>query len=358
MSCGLCGHLKRKLGAPPFTLEPPSVNDPGREHLCASAPRTPLTLHFAMSVLLMTCRALSRYTANMDFHPFGAWLANNAARHGRSVEDLVAQIHNYRASNGEEMHGYLWQSLRLLAYDTGSLDGTRLEEADEARATDHAMRVCAPAWYLAPQTRDDCAHAAGHGFFYHFFDIGKAISACWTDKMVDHTPCGSLPCRETDKDKSGEIEEGEKCNEESKVFGILVGTINCGTRFDADQDTDTRSSGLNPQDMLKWRWLCATGVYHAAGNTLSVEALQKTNDIGSTAEELLCRRSNLWGDDTPYFDRCAAGLGMKETEGRLQMVREGKCPSRAPGGQPVAWERAQLAQCKRQPIEPTRRLVS
>ena len=65
-------------------------------------------------------------------------------------------------------------------------------------------------------------------------------------------------------------------------------------------------------------------------------------------------RSNLWGDDTPYFDRCAAGLGMKETEGRLQIVREGKCPSRAPGGQPVAWERAQLAQCKRQPIEPTR----
>ena len=33
------------------------------------------------------------------------------------------------------MHGYLWQSLRLLAYDTNSLSGRRKEEvAEQVRA--------------------------------------------------------------------------------------------------------------------------------------------------------------------------------------------------------------------------------
>ena len=141
MSCGLCGHLKRKLGPAPFIIEPPPPNDPGREHL---------------------------YTANMDFHPFGAWLANDAgfgvdetvgaahvhanalmqwravpavsldcpAAHRRSPPRAravrqVRLIHLWKASNGEEMHGYLWQSLRLLAYDTNSLSGQRKEHVDE-----------------------------------------------------------------------------------------------------------------------------------------------------------------------------------------------------------------------------------
>ena len=329
MSCGLCGHLKRQLGPPPFTVDPPAVDDPGREDM---------------------------YTANMDFHPFGAWLANNAVRHGRSVGEIVRLINVWRASNGEEIHGYLWQSLRLLAYDTGSLSGTRREVIDDDLATGHAMRVCEPAWSLAPQSRDDCAHAAGHGFFYHFLDIGRAVTACWTDKMVDHTPCGTLPCREVNDVEEGEeqciSEEGEA---KPKAYGIEVGTIECGDRPDVDADWDTRSSGLNPQDMLKWRWLCATGVFHASGNTLSVEALQRTIEMESTAEELLCRRSNLWGDDTPYFDRCAAGLGMKETEKRLTLVKEGKCDGTSSDGRPAAWEIAQCAQCTLQPIEPARR---
>ena len=169
MSCGLCGHLHRRLGRPPYKLAPANItNDPGHEHL---------------------------YTANWDFHPFGAWLANEGAAHGHVVMDLVADIHNWKATNGEEMHGYLWQSLRLLAYDTGTLDGTRQAVVSDDIATEHAMRVCAPAWWLAPQTRDDCAHAAGHGFFYYHLDIGKAVQSCWTDKVADHTPPLSIPPR-------------------------------------------------------------------------------------------------------------------------------------------------------------------
>ena len=62
--------------------------------------------------------------------------------------------------------------------------------------------------------------------------MGRAVSACWTDQIVAYAPGA-----------------------------------------EADADTDTRTNGLNAGDMLKWRWLCATGVYHAAGNTLSVEVL-------------------------------------------------------------------------------------
>ena len=370
MSCGLCGHLLRQLGKPPFKLEPPPItNDPGKEHL---------------------------YTNNWDFHPFGSWLANEAAAHPQTTKilNIVADIHNWKATNGEEMHGYLWQSLRLLAYDTGTLDGKRLDNPNAFEAEDHAMKVCAPAWWLAPQTRDDCAHAAGHGFFYFHLDIGKAMQSCWTDKIVDHTPCGSLParpptgagtdCRDLPENsplrytnlplgRRRELQEGggdgaggdgdgdgdaPVCWECTRVdpkgpkdetnpctqYGVPEGAISCeGRGGDQDRDTDLRSSGLNPKDLLKWRWLCATGVYHAAGNTLSVEVLQQLVDTGSKAEEYLCKRSNLWGDEARYFDRCAAGLGMKETEGRLALVKDGECAARD-GRAPAAWESKQLMQ--------------
>ena len=143
MSCGLCSHLRTRLGSPPYTLDPGPIDDPGDEWL---------------------------YTSNWDFHPFGAWLANDAARRGVSVEQVVSNIHQFKASNGEEMHGYLWQSLRLLAYDTGTLEGQRKDWVDDNTGQEHAMRVCSAAWYQSPQTRDDCAHAAGHGFFYYYLD--------------------------------------------------------------------------------------------------------------------------------------------------------------------------------------------
>ena len=198
-------------------------------------------------------------------------------------------------TNGEEMHGYLWQSLRLLAYDTGTLDGRRAAEPTPSVAETHAMVVCAPAWWLAPQTRDDCAHAAGHGFFYYHLDIGKAVESCWTDQIVDHTPCGSLPVRPPDGagvdcrdvqpdhvplDQVRRLQEvgppatgagvvGGGCWECTRVdangpkdssnpctqYGVAEGSISCEGRQDGDQDkdTDARSAGLNPKDLLKWR---------------------------------------------------------------------------------------------------------
>ena len=166
----------------------------------------------------------------------------------------------------------------------------------------HAFVTCKASWWQSPQSRDDCSHAAGHGFFYYYLDIGRAVQACWSDRIVLHTP--------------GPEE---------------------------DQDAYTRMAGLSAADLLKWRWLCATGIYHAAGNTLSSEILHEVGSLNMGAEEFLCKHSNLWGDGTRYFDRCAAGLGITDAEERLEKVMHGECKA-SPTKSPAAWEQRQLSQ--------------
>jgi len=157
--------------------------------------------------------------------------------------------------------------------------------------------VCEPMWYLSPQSMNDCAHAAGHGYFYYFFDIGKAILACTDPSLRDHAPGP---------------EEG--------------------------WDADPKTYGWDGLNAMMWRWLCATGVYHAAANTLTVEQMHQIGTIGSSAEEWLCKHMHVWGENTRYFDRCAAGLGMIDAEHRLAKVMSGKC-KRTEGTEPAEWER-------------------
>ena len=296
MSCALCGRLRRVFPTGPPVGAPQNILEAvGVEYSLVGVPDDEKHL----------------YTANWDMHPFGAWLANHAAKRGYefpdSVDEIVRQIGIWKASNGEEIHGFLWQSVRLLAYDTGTLEGTRKAYPDDETAVNHVLSVCKPSWWLSPQTRDDCSHAAGHGYLYYYMDVGRAIKACWTDQIVLHTP---------------------------------------GPEEDAD--AYTRMAGLSAKDLLKWRWLCATGVYHAAGNTLSPEVLVEVGNRGESAEEFLCRHSNVWGENDRYFERCAAGLGIKETEVRLQQVIDGTCKPAitADGSQkpPADWELRELQQ--------------
>ena len=42
-----------------------------------------------------------------------------------------------------------------------------------------------------------------------------------------------------------------------------------------------------------WRWLCATGVYHAAANTVTVENLYEIGRAGGTVEEYLCQHQHV-----------------------------------------------------------------
>lgn len=48
------------------------------------------------------------------------------------------------------------------------------------------MAVCQPMWALRDQSIHDCAHAGGHGFFYYFQDIGLALRACWSDRIMHY----------------------------------------------------------------------------------------------------------------------------------------------------------------------------
>jgi len=97
-------------------------------------------------------------------------------------------------------------------------------------------------------------------------------------------------------------------------------------------------------NLLMWRWLCSTGVYHAAANTLSLEI---TREIvytgGQTVEEFLCKHQHVWGEDDVYFDRCAAGLGMSDAEHRLAKVKQGSCKPIF-GKEPADWELFQMKQ--------------
>ena len=72
------------------------------------------------------------------------------------------------------------------------------------------------------------------------------------------------------------------------------------------------------------------------------QVLSELVTIDQGAEEFLCKHSNVWSEGDRYFDRCAAGLGIKETEHRLEDVRNGVCkPS---GNGPAPWEQRQLDQ--------------
>ena len=151
MSCALCGRLKRTfpagapVGAPDLIEKSIGVN---------------------YSLKGVPADEKHLFTAWWDAHAFGAWLANTAARNRHQGiwerDKLVANINLYKASNGEEIHGYLWQSLRLLAYDDGTLEGVPIPTPPRKKAIEHAHETCEPMWWLSPQSMNDCAHAAGH----------------------------------------------------------------------------------------------------------------------------------------------------------------------------------------------------
>ena len=244
MSCGLCGRLRDRLGDAPFTQPLAKVNDPGRENW---------------------------YGNVWDMHPFGAWLANERHKQGWDLAETVDKISKYRASNGEEIHGFAWQSTRLLAVDA---QGKRKETIEFKAAPVHARKICERMWHLSDQSRDDCWHGVGHGMFYYYMDIGLAMKACWSDEIMRTAP-----------------------------------------------------DYIGAKALLKARWLCVSGIYHSAGNSVSVSAYHLIAAEGLLAEEWLCKQYPEWQEDDAYFARCGAGLGMEEVEYMKWMVTEGNaCP--------------------------------
>lgn len=101
--------------------------------------------------------------------------------------------------------------------------------------------------------------------------------------------------------------------------------------------------GLDGLNLLKWRWLCSTGVYHAAANSLSSSILRQIGMQGRSVEEYLCQHQNVWGANSTYFDRCAAGAGMADAEERLRKLVAGSC-NLSVNEKASDWETQQLHQ--------------
>ena len=56
-------------------------------------------------------------------------------------------------------------------------------------------------------------------------------------------------------------------------------------------DADPKTYGWDGLNAMMWRWLCATGVYHAAANTLTVEQMYKK--VFGVQGVQLCKRADL-----------------------------------------------------------------
>lgn len=88
-----------------------------------------------------------------------------------------------------------------------------------------------------------------------------------------------------------------------------------GTRAHLHCSAGLQVPHITSKDLLRWRWLCASGIYHSAGNTISSAALKAAIPLGLIAEEIVCKVHNdVWTSKTSYFGRCAAGLGMDDVQ--------------------------------------------
>ena len=51
-----------------------------------------------------------------------------------------------------------------------------------------------------------------------------------------------------------------------------------------------------------------SGIYHSAGNTISIAAFHEIAREGILGEEWLCKAHPEWADDDSFFARCGAGV--------------------------------------------------
>ena len=293
-------------------------------------------------------------------HAFGAWLANLAARKGHrgqyARDRLVSNINLFKASNGEEIHGFLWQSLRLLAYDTGTLEGRRNVNPDHKTAVDHAHTVCEPMWWLSPQSMNDCAHAAGlrlvtHGHTSPTVPLGTDRGAL--------TPSGSRPRLLLLLSRRG---QGR-----SRVHGPEPPEPRAWARIWLGRRPEVVRVGWNQLAYLEvallYRSVPCSSKYALARDFgrhrvegadcggISVRASARCRSPSRLPLPLqlhdlnsLCSsRVTVWGENNVYFDRCAAGLGINDAEVRLQKVMTGECEA-DPHKSADEWELFQLRQ--------------
>eukprot|EP00966_Prymnesium_polylepis_P020361 468963-Prymnesium_polylepis.2 len=85
---------------------------------------------------------------------------------------------------------------------------------------------------------NDCAHAAGHGYFYYFFDIGRSVLACTDPTLASHAPG---PEFSWDADAKSAGLDGINYMSESPALYVALSTA--------------RADSTNLSEQV-WRWLC------------------------------------------------------------------------------------------------------
>ena len=271
MSCGLCGHLERKFGRAPYhkTLPP--------EYGSARLQR------------MRRDGGVFGWWNEVDMHSFGAWLARDVHERGRDPQETMHDVHRFRVTNGEEVHGFVWETLRLVS-------------GSGADHVDVALRTCLPSASLGRQTRDDCAHAIGHGFFYyHMEELQAGRSPLDGRTVVNRAMADCLDNRVQQRQYGGPFDGGR---------------------------------------LHMFQYLCASGVSHSASNSLTIGSLAAIAAAGHDARSLICRTAtDSWGSGK-HFDECVAlsTLGLEDADVRTGLVRDGLCSASQIGLASQPWQ--------------------
>ena len=205
------------------------------------------------------------------------WLAADVKLWGGwDAPRVIELVYRYRVTNGEVLHGFVWESLAALP---ASADTIKFVGA-----------ACGRSWGLdaswdaglGPHSALECAHAAGHGLYYHARDIKKALSDCNSNRL--------LP-----------------------AFRSAAGA--------AGRPLPNDYVGL-------WRHHCSDGAFHAALDSLAVDELRAHAQRGLTPAAALCQQAGFThggGGGGGGGSNCPAGLGADEAERRQALVKEGGC---------------------------------
>ena len=202
MSCALCARLKQRFGVAPFKgravpIPNPQLTTAGAEDMRFSG------MAATWEQRLGPTKGYWDRWVGWDMHAFGLWYAR--ARWPAQLDEVqlaadILQMAAFRLDNGEVMHAFIWSSLALLrdsqrerppgwrepsVWLSGACEVTRQFYAEGAGGENAGVNF------------GTCGHGAGHGLYYYYGDIGKAMLACtrgdvleeWGEVWRDH--CGS-----------------------------------------------------------------------------------------------------------------------------------------------------------------------
>eukprot|EP00964_Phaeocystis_antarctica_P115716 scaffold79681_cov69-Phaeocystis_antarctica.AAC.3 len=195
MSCALCARLKKRFGVAPFNGRVQPIPSPRQAMVGAQARRFGGMAETWEQKLGESKGYWDRWVG-WDMHAFGMWFAR--ARWPAQLDEVqlaadILQIAAHRLDNGEVLHAFIWQTLALLRdsqrerppgwrepsmWLSGACEVTRQFYAEGAGGDNAGVNF------------GTCGHGAGHGLYYYYGDIGKAMLACTRGDVLEEWGTG------------------------------------------------------------------------------------------------------------------------------------------------------------------------